>query len=66
MTGDNQPQPAKEGQMCENGRLCEKKEPIYEKYAEFIQLMRVPAVEHAIKTALTQIHAIRELEQEHK
>ena len=66
MTGANHPQSAKEGQMFENGWQREKKEPIYEKYAELIELMRIPAVEHAIKAALTQILALRELEKEHK
>ena len=54
----------KEGQMLEKGLLREKKEPIYEKYAELIELMRVPAVEQAINAALTQILALLELEKE--
>ena len=54
----------KEGQMLEKGRPREKKEPIYEKYAELIELMRVPAVEQTINAALTQILALLKLEKE--
>ena len=66
MTGDNQFQTAKKGQMFKKGRSREKKEPIYEKYPELIESMRIPAVEHAIKAALTQILALQELEKEKK
>ncbi len=54
----------KEGQMFESGRPVEKKESMYEKYAELIELMRVPAVEQAINAALTQILALLRLEKD--
>ena len=50
--------------MFEKGRPGEKKESMYEKYAELIELMRVPAVEQAINAALTQILALLELEKQ--
>lgn len=54
----------KEGKMFERERPQEKKESVYEKYAELIELMRVPAVEQAINAALTQILALLELEKQ--
>jgi len=54
----------KEGRMFEKERPQEKKESMYGKYAELIELMRVPAVEQAINAALTQILALLELEKQ--
>jgi len=36
----------------------EKTDPLYDRYAELIDLMEVPAVEQAIKAALTEIRAL--------
>jgi transcriptional regulator with XRE-family HTH domain len=54
----------KTGRMFVKKSPSETKDPMVEKYAELIELMRVPAVEQAIEAALTEIRALLELEKE--
>ena len=54
----------KTGRMFVRKAQAGTKDPMYEKYAELIELMRVPAVEQAIEAALTEIRALLELEKE--
>jgi transcriptional regulator with XRE-family HTH domain len=54
----------KTGHMFVKKSRSKTKDPMYEKYAELIELMRVPAVEQAIEAALTEIRALLELEKQ--
>ena len=54
----------KTGPMFVKKSRSETKDPMVEKYAELIELMRIPAVEQAIEAALTEIRALLELEKE--
>lgn len=54
----------KTGRMFVRKSRAGTKDPMYEKYAELVELMRVPAVEQAIEAALTEIRALLELEKE--
>jgi len=54
----------KTGHMFIKKPRAETKAPMYEKYAELIELMRIPAVEQAIEAALTEIRALLELEKQ--
>lgn len=50
--------------FMEKKRQPGKADPLYERYAELIDLMEVPAVEEAIKAALTEIRALLVLEKQ--
>jgi len=54
----------KTGRMFVRKARAGTKDPMYEKYAELVELMRVPAVEQAIEAALTEIRALLELEKQ--